>query len=190
MAYYNNGIPRRVAFFKDDRLEGEETYFYENGKLAEKCFYKNGRRDGVAITYYKNGSIKSKGAYKENRLYGERVYFNENGNPCNGDLVMYDENGKIAREGKCVQGKPDGELKVYNNGDLSMLVNFTNGKPHGYTYYYASNEKISSVELYNEGEFIREEKGSGPNGLYDWPDKKKPEFQSPDMPQRIRKKSE
>jgi antitoxin component YwqK of YwqJK toxin-antitoxin module len=183
-----------VAFFKDDKLEGEETYFYENGKPAERSFYKNGLRDGIAITYYKNGIIKSKGAYKENRLYGERVYFNQDGEPCNGDFAIYDQNGKIERSGKCIEGKPEGDLKVYDNGNLSMLANFTNGRPHGYTYYYTPNQKISSIELYNEGEFIREEKESDrkyePNGLFDWPDKKKPEFQSPDIPGRIRRKSE
>jgi antitoxin component YwqK of YwqJK toxin-antitoxin module len=187
-AYYENGLPRRTAFFKEDKLEGEETYFYENGNPAEKSFYKNGLREGTAIAYYKNGIIKSKGAYKANKPSGERVYFNENGEPCNGDFVIYNDDGKIERTGKCIKGKPEGELKVYANGNLNMLVNFKNGKPHGYTYYYALNQKISSRELYNEGEFVREYDSK--TDLFDWPDKKKFEIQSPEQPERIRKKTE
>jgi antitoxin component YwqK of YwqJK toxin-antitoxin module len=155
ITYYQNGNKQMVRHMKDGRIEGILTFYNENGTKSSEKEYKSGQ--DVRLTYfYENGNIKYTGAFKDRKMFGERLCYNENGKPANGNFAIY-EDGQIERECKCIDGKPEGELKVYDqNNCLIMLVNFKEGKPDGLSTRYTYNEKLYSVELYENGEFVKD----------------------------------
>ena len=66
----------------------------------------------------------------------------------------------VLREGKCINGKPEGEFKIYNDaGKLNRKVNFKNGLPHGSNYFYSKDGEITLTEVYESGKFVKEIKG-------------------------------
>ena len=86
---------------------------------------------------------------------GLRICYDENGEPITGKILMYHENGEVERAGQSINGKVDGELKVYDEkGNLLILSNFKDGLPEGQTYYYTES-KITSIEIYKDGKFVR-----------------------------------
>jgi antitoxin component YwqK of YwqJK toxin-antitoxin module len=173
--YYENGKPKHIAVYKNNKEEGNESYFYENGKLSQEIFYQDGKRNGQASIFFKNGNLKYKAGYLNDKMNGERIYYTENGEFFNGPLLSYTEKGLIEREGNCLNGKPEGEFKVYTNGKLSMLVNFKKGKPDEETFYYSNSGKLIATELYKDGVFVKKisepSKAKLYQGIYDLPDK-------------------
>ncbi|MBL7913296.1 MAG: hypothetical protein JNJ41_19695 [Bacteroidia bacterium] len=111
-------------------------------------------RNGPTILYYENGNIQYTCSYKDDKMDGQRMCYDPSGNPSEGNFVFYNKDGSKEREGKCINGKPEGELKLYINNKIVMLVNFKDGKPHGMTYHYDGNEIISLMEEYNNGSFV------------------------------------
>lgn len=60
----------------------------------------------------------------------------------------------VEREGTCINGRPEGELRIYNaQGKLTILSNFQNGKPNGTTFYYGKDSKFMASEVYKNGVF-------------------------------------
>ena len=115
----------------------------------------NIKNENYYIANSKNGNRKVTGAYKDDRMNGERFCYNEDGNPNNGNFIVRTENGGIEREGKCVSGKPEGELRVYADSSLKILANYKNGKPDGLTHYYNCKGQDSLTELYKDGVFVK-----------------------------------
>jgi len=152
--YQNQSIQTSISYQKNNNYT--ETNYFPNGNKASIVHYKNGKRDGAVTQYYENGNLKLQGAYKDDKMYGKRVYYDYMGKKINSTLVIYDDKHVIEREGFCKNGKPEGELKVYDSdGNITMLVNFKNGKPNGNTYYYYNN-KLRTTEVYTNGVFVRE----------------------------------
>ncbi len=87
-------------------------------------------------------------------MFGERMVYNKKGEPVNGNFIIYSKDTIKEREGFCINGKPEGEVKVYDlEGHLTIIANFKAGKPDGYTCYY-KNDIITSTEKYSDGTFV------------------------------------
>ena len=152
--YQNQSIQSSISYQKNNSYT--EISYFSNGNKSSVVHYKNTKRDGAVTQYYENGNLKLQCAYKEGKMYGKRVYYDNTGKKIDNAMVMYDNKHLIEREGFCKNGKPEGELKVYDSeGNITMLANFVKGKPNGNTYYYYNN-KLKSTEVYTNGVFVRE----------------------------------
>jgi len=153
---HDQGV-KMTAGYKMSTLNGRTLSYNESGKLSSDISYHNGKREGIIILYYENGNKKFQTEYKDGRMINERMCFDINEKPINGEYLTYYNNKVKEREGNCINGKPEGEFKVYDStGRISIIANYKNGKPHGLTYYYNHNNLIYKTEKYNDGNFIEE----------------------------------
>jgi antitoxin component YwqK of YwqJK toxin-antitoxin module len=147
-------IIRKINYVKG-KLEGMSIVYYENGNVRSKVYNENNLQEGELRYYYPNGNIQWVGSYRKGKMDGERIYYDESGKPINGPFTTKDEDGKIEREGIFIDGKPEGDLKIYNSvGQLIILARFKDGKPDGATNYYGSDMIITRSELYKNGKFV------------------------------------
>jgi antitoxin component YwqK of YwqJK toxin-antitoxin module len=161
--YYNrNGKIKQEEFFKDNLHEGKANAYFENGNLKWQGNYKKNKVNGESIHYYANGKLQWTGLYKDGKMSGPRLCYTEFGSLCSGLFVIRDEKGLTEREGLCKEGKPEGKMKQYHNGELTRVINFKDGKPDGFTYYYKGG-KIILTEVYKNGKFKKEFKGEVKN---------------------------
>jgi len=153
---YDQGA-KMNAGYKISTLNGRRLSYYDNGKIYREVSYQNGEQHGIIIVYYENGNKKFQTEYKNGRMINERMCYDINEKPVNGDCLTYHNNNVKEREGKCINGKPEGEFKYYgSDGRVSIIANYKNGKPHGLTYYYNYNNVIYKTEKYNDGNFSEE----------------------------------
>jgi YD repeat-containing protein len=156
MVYFHpNGISSSVAHRKNGQLNGY-TYNYDaNGNLTEKSFYTNSKRNGQLFLYYKNGNIKFHANFLDDRMSGERMYYDENGKPIEGNFTFYNNKGGKEREGYCINGKPEGLVKLFRtDGTVLMTVQHKNGQPYGKQTYYAPDGTTVTEELiYIDGQY-------------------------------------
>jgi antitoxin component YwqK of YwqJK toxin-antitoxin module len=120
--YYQNGKLEITQTYLHGRLNGKYQKFYENGKVSIEQDYVNGVMDGFSIAYYENGNMKEKVTMKENEENGPFTEYHENGNlkaegtymtpddtdfvgnKEQGELKLYDENGKLEKVMMCELG--------------------------------------------------------------------------------------
>ncbi|MES2514935.1 MAG: hypothetical protein V4580_12355 [Bacteroidota bacterium] len=147
----------KTVYEDEDKNNYVETVYYRTGKVLSVTPYIDRKRNGLVSMYYDNGNRKLQGAYVNDRLSGKRIYYNRSGKKINGEFVIYIEGQKNAeRSGRCINGKPEGELKVYNaKGDVTMLINFKDGLPDGEMYHYVNNA-LRLTEVYSKGVFVTE----------------------------------
>ncbi|MBP6334690.1 MAG: hypothetical protein KA444_04385 [Bacteroidia bacterium] len=181
--YFENGLIYLISYYEDDKtkldsvfnIDGRfsikvEHFYYKKGlekrvqynsrlKKVQEAYLKKGKLDGLTINYYENGVVKFTAEYRNGRMYGERLYYNETGGLCDGKFINYDDDGDIEREGICINGKPEGEFKVYdNNKELVIKANFKDGKANGLSYFYNPKDSTVLIEEHKNGKFIREVK--------------------------------
>ena len=153
--YYKSGRVSSEENYENNVREGRAIEYYENGTIKWQGNYSRKKLDGESLLYYNNGKLKWAGMYKEGRMSGVRLCYTEFGTLCDGLFVIRDEHNLLEREGMCIAGKPEGEVKLYNNGKLVKTVMFKNGKPDGLMHRY-KNDKIVSTELYKNGKFKKD----------------------------------
>jgi|ERR1700739_1877284 len=146
--YVSSGYDSTIAYSEEGNIELIRQHYTLNEITRDTFMY-----------YYKNGIVKYTGAHKNDKMYGTRLCFTENGKLVNGYFSSYDQDGRLRKECICINGKPEGEMRIYNYGDdcLSQLVNFKDGKPDGLTYYYGYAEKPTSIQIYKNGVFVKNE---------------------------------
>ena len=52
--YWKNGNLMNETHYKDDKLEGVETWWWNNGKKSSETHWKNDKREGLDKVWYKN----------------------------------------------------------------------------------------------------------------------------------------
>lgn len=78
-----------------------------------------------------------------------------NGNPINGIVKQYYENGNIWREMTIKNGKENGtEREYYENGKLHVVANVVDGKTDGLSKLYNPDEKLYMEINWKNGEMI------------------------------------
>jgi antitoxin component YwqK of YwqJK toxin-antitoxin module len=88
--------PLSVAFYKNDKLDGEYKEFFSTGKLKIIGNYKEGKRIGEWKEYYPNGTIFTQSKYKDDRLHGWLYSFNKDGEQIG--KFMYQFGDKLSQE--------------------------------------------------------------------------------------------
>ena len=68
-----------------------------------------------------------------------------------GPFYLYDEHNRILQESSFVNGKLDGEQKIYLLGQLRAVNHFKNGKLHGLIQLFGNNGQLASSASYVDG---------------------------------------
>jgi hypothetical protein len=79
------------------------------------------------------------------------VVYKYKGEPYNGSIAHYDDDGTLIFEGNLIDGMANGAWKFYYpSGVLRMEGNFVNGFETGFWYNYYTVDKLKIVMLYDE----------------------------------------
>jgi uncharacterized protein len=146
-----------VVIESDNKGDQRVTKHFKNGKISSLEASKNNLREDTSYMYYPNGTIKFRGCFKKGRPYGLRLYYSENGSLLNGNAItLLHENGAKEREGNFIDGKPEGEMKVYSgNNKLTLICNFKNGLMYGISTAFDNNGKVRLKDKYKNGKFVK-----------------------------------
>ena len=128
--YFENGKLDYVETHKDDLYDGLYQKYYESGQLANEGQYENNEMNGVWKRWYENGTLREEVEFAANNENGPFKEYHENGqlktqgvyldgDNEQGELLIYDENGKLAEKMICEYGvcgtvwkKEEGDLEV------------------------------------------------------------------------------
>lgn len=89
--YYPGGQLKMLGKYEDNVMTGKWKVYYENGGLKEEVTFKNNQENGPFVEYHPNGNLKAEGTYL-------------NGDYEQGELKLYDENGKHIKTMMCEKG--------------------------------------------------------------------------------------
>ncbi|HNY03134.1 MAG TPA: hypothetical protein PKG48_11130 [Bacteroidales bacterium] len=77
--YYANKQIQMDGTYKDDKREGQWTYWYENGNKWSEGVFVKGKSEGRRVTYFENGKVRYEGYYKDDNRVGKWRFFDETG---------------------------------------------------------------------------------------------------------------
>jgi antitoxin component YwqK of YwqJK toxin-antitoxin module len=132
--YFDNNI-EQLATYKNDLLEGVETYYYKNGNRSMETHYVKGVKHGPVTSWYYDGVVKESGTFV-NGLF-------------DGEWENFDERGLLIGEGSFVQGT--GKRMMYDYvGRLECETNFVNNKKEGIETHFLPSGEIEKTMLFKE----------------------------------------
>jgi len=190
---YKDGLKQHYISYHKDGKTQEESHYDENGKIhglsikyddagtiIGEARYEHGLmhgkqmevRNGVQVfTYYTNGEKDlarehvvryPDGKNKETGSFDEK-------NKKTGKWTFWNANGKVVQEDDYLNGKLNGERKVYfDNGKLRSVETYKDDKLNGkrtdydeservsYEYHYLNGELDGIFKAFNEGKLWRE----------------------------------
>lgn len=77
--FFDNGNPRVLEYFKDDKRHGEYKEFHGNGNIKRIGYFDKGARIGEFKVFYKNGSLRARADF-DNDLISNVKYYDLEGN--------------------------------------------------------------------------------------------------------------
>jgi antitoxin component YwqK of YwqJK toxin-antitoxin module len=143
-------------------LEGHSLYYSTTGQIEKDIAYHNNSMEGDAIEYYANGKIKSQTLFKMGSKEGQSIGYFLNGQPSwieeysQGLLLKatyYTPDGTLISE----IGNGGGFQAIFDNNNLSLLVEFKHGHPEGIVKQYAHNGAVKKTYNLKNGQKHGEE---------------------------------
>jgi len=77
--YYETGQIKMEGSIQNNRREGEWKAYYLDGRPQSIGFFKAGEMDGVSKVYWENGNLRWEGSYKADKRCGKWKYYDEQG---------------------------------------------------------------------------------------------------------------
>ena len=121
--YHENGIHRRIGYYKNGEMYGPWATYYETGLTKSVIEYDEDEYHGTYIEYFEDGSVNVRCKYDNGCRDGEYVQFYENG----------DYYRKISYENGHLHGSA---IYYYPSGDIEESVQYDLGELHGSARYY------------------------------------------------------
>jgi len=106
LKYNEKGQLIQQGQYIDNAMSGLWKGWYETGELKEEVEFKNNNENGPFKEFHSNGKIKTEGNYK-------------NGDNEQGELLIYNENGKLAEKMYCEYGVCASAWKL-GEGDIEI----------------------------------------------------------------------
>ena len=131
--------------FKDTQGQYIVKDYFLNGDLQMSGTYITKKfeiKNGTFIYYYDNGQKKSEYNYVKNKRYGDCATWFDSGQIAS--KSSYDANGKTGKW-----------IEWFKDGGTDNEEHFLNDLKHGECTYYHYSGKISAIEYYTNGKFIR-----------------------------------
>lgn len=141
--WHPNGKLQSQAIFINNLLEGNATTYFANGKIETQETFKNGKRHGIMKIYdEEDGKVNMEAPYTDGEI--------------NGVLKIF-EGGKLATSTVYENGKANGQYIIYNpNGTKRITATVVNGKLEGEAKVYDQTGKLRKIEYYKDGKGIKE----------------------------------
>jgi antitoxin component YwqK of YwqJK toxin-antitoxin module len=126
-------ITEMTAFYKNDLLDGVETYYYKTGQPRSETHYKNGLKHGSITSWHPDGMIEISGTFVNDMRDGAWINYDERGLPISegtfkegtGKLTFYDPLGRVYRETNFVNNKKEGQETHYLlSGEIEKTLLF------------------------------------------------------------------
>jgi len=125
---YENGKPKYIGYFKNDKPIGKFTRFYPDGKIqSEAFFYDNSHYSSIKF-YNQAQRVIAQGRYHDKLK--------------DSTWTLYNDEGKLIKIENYKDGKLNGESKLFflHSNDLFELTTYENGIKHGlYVQFYTEN---------------------------------------------------
>lgn len=119
------------------RKQGAWEKTYNNGNKMYEGEFKDDNPVGTFKRYYEDGKLKSTQVYKPKSDESE--------------VTIYDTDGKTITTVGHYKGKvKDGEWKYYNEGKLTLVENYVNGKREGISKGYKNDAVIEEIPYKND----------------------------------------
>ena len=148
--YYLDGKLRGIAEDRNGMTHGLYIGYYKDGTLRDSGYYHKSLRWGAWKTFHKNGKLKILLSFKDDYINGMAYWYDSLGNLIikkdvkKGNVKSWVEyfpgTTKIKKEFQYVDGKRDGEVKMY----------FEDGRLKRSALYREGNYVEGSGKLYNE----------------------------------------
>lgn len=141
-------------------IEGLYEEYYDSGVLKVKANYKDGKLDGSYEEYYFRGEIKVKANYKSDKLDGPFKRYYITGKPLlktfyrNGNKDGLEENFDYESVERTTykNGVKDGLYEfICDNGQLKVRTTYRNGLRHGKIEEYYCNGQLDFIGNYVDG---------------------------------------
>lgn len=121
--------------------DGHFDYYYPSGSISISGRYVKNKREGLWLGYHSNGMMRDSGHYDKNKPIGTHFKWYSNG--VLWDSTTYNVDGSGVK------------VEWFSNGSpLSAGYFDSNGNQKGRWKYYHNNGKISSIEDYHNGKLI------------------------------------
>lgn len=156
--------------FYDEKDNLVMTQIFKGEKLVLRTYYdtlgykrldhplKNRQLHGTSYSYHPNGAIEWTKGYKKGKLSGERILRDSLGNLVTGENKYTSPYSKYPIITQCVNGRPDGQFTVPSaDGSVSYTGQYDAGYPGGKYIYYDKEGKITRIDHYKKGKFIKSE---------------------------------
>ena len=123
---------------------GKFHYFHSNGMLEETGNYTDGTRDSLWLKFYPDGMMEDSAYYINGHRSGTSMSWYQNGFPSDSSVFNNDGSGM--------------EIKWFDTGTPASAGVYAAGrKTTGRWQYFHSNGKLSSLEIYKDGEMINKQ---------------------------------
>lgn len=139
--YHANGQVKKRISHRQNIVEGTSETYNDCGTLVERANYRQGLRDGISERFNDSGDLIAEESYSAGRLLNASYYNDqgqvvakiENGHGYQAQL----ENGVVRQLFEFRNGLPEGEVKLYDQeGRLVNRLHVKNGKKHGEELVY------------------------------------------------------
>ncbi|MCH9630111.1 MAG: hypothetical protein S4CHLAM37_01040 [Chlamydiia bacterium] len=175
--YYPNGVTQSLLCYSEGELHGMKALWDKEGNLLEESYLENGKLNGRFFEKDKEGREviyhyvmnKKEGAYTiyypPHPTFGKMKAMEANyaNNKLEGEVVEYDQQGKVTSVTPYVDGEKHGTAKLFNGQDkVMMTLDFVKNKREGISYQYFPTGKV-----YRETPFENDQKEGLEKTFYD-----------------------
>jgi hypothetical protein len=161
-------LVKKVSFNIDRKI-------FNTMSLSKLIIKVANEQEDISTWDSEDGDITINAYKKNNKYYGEVVKYNQGGKIYSKEYHIdgvfdryeyYYENGILSQSGYIKNNKKDGEIKYYRfNGNLRLIENFKEGLKHGnYTVWYRNGNK-EQYRTYNNGKLEGKWKEWHTNGI-------------------------
>ena len=160
----NDCYSKREVNFKNNKKNGEETYWSLNGHKSHQYNFKDGLLNGIQISWHENGQIENESHYSKGVQYDKDISWHANGQIFrevnyvkgvqHGKETWWYENGQIDSESHYSKGVEHGKFNSwYENGQKGLEWIYKNGKRNGnYSSWYENGQKQSELIVWSQEE--------------------------------------
>lgn len=159
--FYANGTIKLQEFYQENLLNGIRTEYYRNGAKLSQVPYQRNREKGAFVKWFKDGAKMITGKFHDGIKNGSWLSFFKSGtkkemvnyavikNPKDSIVSVWYEDEKMKNEIHLRNGM---WKKYYDNGQVKMQGNFTNGRLDGQVLYFDTSGVVVKKEIFVAGE--------------------------------------
>jgi antitoxin component YwqK of YwqJK toxin-antitoxin module len=165
--YWDNDSIQNISVYSKQGKVAYTQMFYENGGLLSIGKFIDKKRDSIWLFYDWTYKLYKKEQYVMSKKEGKSITFFGNGNVEeiktwhndleNGPWQRFFVSGQLQLDGAFVNGKMEGSLKVYSDGDPNAAIEeglYHNDKKEGRWIYHNSETNKVDTLIYKDDNLL------------------------------------